>query len=382
MTTKEECDRITNYVKEKIIDFGYPLEVHSVVTEDGYINSMFRIPHGKLGPIEISERFPVLLVHGLLASCADFVNEEKGLGYFLADAGYDVWIANCRGTTFSREHISLDCFKNRKEYWDFSWHEIGYYDIPAMIDYVLSITSRSKLFYVGHSQGVTAFMVLLSSKPKYNEKIILCCGLAPVAIFNRARIFPLKIFSYCILLIQDFLNFFSIKITELPGTSMVRRFLRQGKNNSIMRVLCLSYLSLTSGHANKPQAETMDLTQIGITTTNTASWRQVIHYSQVVKSDVFSNYDHGKSRNKEKYGTESLSAYDLSRVSAPVALFYGKNDLNYHEDDVNTLAGKLGNVVLKHAVDLDLFNHLDFLYAKDSIPLLYNHITNIMKKYK
>ena len=68
--------------------WGYPEEEHFVLTEDGYILGMHRIPHGRgrkrstLGP-------PVFLAHGLTASSAQWVfgPPEKSLGFLLADAG-------------------------------------------------------------------------------------------------------------------------------------------------------------------------------------------------------------------------------------------------------------------------------------------------------
>lgn len=56
---------------------------------------------------------------------------------------------------------------------------VGVYDLPATIDYVLNTSNRSQLHYVGHSQGTTAFFVMTSQIPEYNDKILLMTALAP-----------------------------------------------------------------------------------------------------------------------------------------------------------------------------------------------------------
>jgi hypothetical protein len=44
-------------------------------------------------------------------------------------------------------------------------------DLPAMIDFVLSITEQRDLHYVGHSQATTSFFVGASLQAHLNNKI-------------------------------------------------------------------------------------------------------------------------------------------------------------------------------------------------------------------
>lgn len=76
--------------------------------------------------------------------------------YILADQGYDVWIGNARGNKYSRAHTYLDP-DTGVDFWDFTWHQIGVYDLPAMIDYVLEQTGQEDMFYIGHSQVIITF---------------------------------------------------------------------------------------------------------------------------------------------------------------------------------------------------------------------------------
>jgi pimeloyl-ACP methyl ester carboxylesterase len=69
-----------------------------------------------------------------------------------------------------------------------SWDEHGNYDIPAMIDQIISVTEQEKIFYIGHSMGTTGFMVMANDKPAYQDKIHLASFLAPVAVSKRTNI--------------------------------------------------------------------------------------------------------------------------------------------------------------------------------------------------
>ena len=68
----------------------------------------------------------------------------------VANAGYDVWFPNNRGTRWSNKHVSLD--PKSKEYSDaVDWENMGTQDIPAVIDFITKKTGYDKVSYFGHS---------------------------------------------------------------------------------------------------------------------------------------------------------------------------------------------------------------------------------------
>jgi pimeloyl-ACP methyl ester carboxylesterase len=76
------------------------------------------------------------------------------MAFFFADAGFDVWMNNSRGNRFSKNHTYLDP-ETDADYWNFSFYELGKFDQPAVIDFILQKTRVQNLTYVGHSQGTT-----------------------------------------------------------------------------------------------------------------------------------------------------------------------------------------------------------------------------------
>lgn len=94
----------------------------------------------------------------------------------LFEEGYDVWLANNRGVEHSLTHSKLDYQKNGKAYWNFSFAEIGKFDIPAMVSEIKRITEREdskevnlyaivkKIQFVGYDQGATAMLYALAKQ--------------------------------------------------------------------------------------------------------------------------------------------------------------------------------------------------------------------------
>lgn len=161
---------------ELLQEHGHKGERHGIITQDGYKLVIHRVCSDN----KTISNPPILLVHGFLFTSSDWIllGPEKAFAYLLSDNGYDVWLGNSRGNTYSMDHETLDPLE--KEFWNFSFHEMGYYDLPATIDYILNVTKQEKLVYAGHSQGATQLMVLLSTRSEYNSKIVQAHLLGPV----------------------------------------------------------------------------------------------------------------------------------------------------------------------------------------------------------
>lgn len=62
-----------------------------------------------------------------------------------------MWLPNSRGNRYSRNHTTLS--PESSAFWQFSFNEMGRFDIPNTIDYILAQTQQTSLFHIGHSQG-------------------------------------------------------------------------------------------------------------------------------------------------------------------------------------------------------------------------------------
>ncbi|CAN1783930.1 Triacylglycerol lipase 2 [Linum perenne] len=182
---------------------GYTCEEHTVTTSDGYILSLQRIPVGYSGGSH-GERTPVLLQHGVLMDGMTWLllPPRQSLAFVLADHGYDVWIANSRGTKYSRGHTSLST--DEKGYWDWSWDELVKYDLPATVDYVHHQTGQN-MHYIGHSQGTLTALAAFS-KGQLMNRLRSATLLCPVAYLGQMSSFLAKI-GADIFLGEDLYNF-------------------------------------------------------------------------------------------------------------------------------------------------------------------------------
>lgn len=179
-------------VTKLINNVGYQGEAHKVKTQDGYFLTVHRVRSRE----NEKTKGTAFLMHGLFRNSADFLatGPKIALPYLLADSGFDVFIGNSRGSKFSTEHDNHSY--NSSEFWNFSWHEIGFFDLPAMIEFSLNKSKSSKLFYTGHSQGCTSILALLSTRPSYNSLISQMHLLAPPIFMSHGTSPAFKIGSW------------------------------------------------------------------------------------------------------------------------------------------------------------------------------------------
>lgn len=153
-------------------DQDEPIVFPADYLENGNAKPSQQYPPGK-------QKYPVLLVHGLLQSAGSYcTNDDDSLAFYLAKSGYDVWLGNNRHG-FRPRHQMLTY--NDPRMWNWNIRQMGVMDLSALISRVLSETGFPKLGLVCHSQGTTQTFVALAKeqRPDLGNSISVFCALAP-----------------------------------------------------------------------------------------------------------------------------------------------------------------------------------------------------------
>lgn len=363
--------------------YGYPVEEYKVTTEDGYILTLYRIPHGVKNATNTNERKePVFIQHGLMSSAMDFLitGPDRALGFVLADAGYDVWLGNTRGSTYSRAHRDLS--PDAKQYWQFTWHEIGERDLPAMINFVLRQTGYRKLHYVGHSQGTTAYFVMCNQQPRMQEKIQTMNALAPIAYMSNLYSPLVRFIAPFSDTIAKMYNYSSTNTGEVMAHSELMKVAGYElcKRESAYNQLCANMIYLAGGWGSD-QLDPDQISDILSYSPASSSIFQLAHYGQEVVSGDFGGFDFGVRTNLNRYAKPSPPKYDTSKITSRVALHYSDNDWLAAVVDVDKLSNRLQNMVGKYRVPESRFNHMDFCWGKDAKRYVYDRVIGVMRRF-
>ncbi|KFW89340.1 Lipase member M, partial [Phalacrocorax carbo] len=344
---------------------GYPSEEYEVLTRDGYYVSLNRIPHGRENPRNRGSHWVENLAN-------------NSLGFILADSGYDVWLGNSRGTSWSQRHQQLSA--DQVEFWDFSFHEMAMYDLPAMINFVLQKTGQKQIYYVGYSQGCTIAFIAFSSMPELAQKIRMFFALAPAVTIKHAKS-PIVKMSF--LLDRQFRMFpeGKHKKSTLPFSDASLRirklwgFLPQLCRHPLLHKPCANLLFLLGGYNEK----NLNMTRLDVYTSHypdRTSVKNMIHWAQVMKSGEFKAFDYG-SKNPAMYHQETPPSYQVEEMPVPTAVWSGGEDWAADPRDVRLLLPRIAHLVTySHIPD---WNHWDFIWGLDAPRRLYSSILELME---
>ncbi|XP_053307248.1 lysosomal acid lipase/cholesteryl ester hydrolase-like [Spea bombifrons] len=360
-------------ISELITFWGYPSEEYEVITEDSYILSINRIPHG----IKRSSPVPkpvVYLQHGLLADGSNWVTNlaNNSLGFILADAGYDVWIGNSRGNTWSRKHRTLS--PEQAEFWAFSYDEMAKEDLPAVINFILKKTGQEQIYYVGHSQGTTIGFIAFSSMPELAKKIKMFFGLAPVATIKFSNSPLAKLGYFPEFIVKDLFG----KKEFLPQTYFIRWLATHLCTHELVDNLCGNIFFVLCGFNEK----NLNMTRVNVYSSHCpagTSVQNMIHWGQAVKSGELKAFDWGYKGNIAHYNQTTPPCYRVRDMKIPTALWSGGNDWLADRKDIAMLLTQVSNLV--YHKEIPEWEHLDFIWGLDAPYRMYNEILDLMKKY-
>ncbi|CAG0900961.1 unnamed protein product [Darwinula stevensoni] len=206
------------------------------------------------------------------------------------------------------------------------WHEMGKFDLPAILDAMTEKTGQEKLL-----------MHPVSYPCHYKTQESLVAGLMSTA---KDRYVP------------------------YPGH----------RSQLVYR----SHIGIFAPFVNPVQAV---LDVLLCHTPAGTSAQNIVHFAQEVYAKKFQQYDWGKAKNLKRYGSIEPPEYDLSKVITPTFLYWGKNDSLADPTDVEWLSNRLPASCLIgcYPVDFTDWNHLDFLYGEDAKKLVYDKMLNKMK---
>eukprot|EP00440_Ansanella_granifera_P058470 gb/GFBE01063371.1/.p1 GENE.gb/GFBE01063371.1/~~gb/GFBE01063371.1/.p1 ORF type:complete len:430 (+),score=95.49 gb/GFBE01063371.1/:1-1290(+) len=346
-------------------------EMHNVTTEDGYVLTMFRIPGaGK----------PVIVQHGILDSSWDMViggESKSAVALAIASWGYDVWLPNARGNTFSRKHVRYEV--SSQEFWNTSVADLSMFDTPANIAYVLNVTGAKSVTYVGHSQGSeTMFLGLAEwtwtgapsprraqqqkARTFLESSIDLFVGLSPVSYLKDTRSALLWAVSHAHF--GDLIYKYDSK-AFLPHTwpsALLEQQLCFWITKFSPIKVCEIGLSLICGVSDQDDKQRVTAAS-GVVPAGTPM-RNIVQFQQFIDSGRVGDFDFGAAGNLAAYGQSDVPNATFSTIKVPMALLFAGNDDLAAPGDRARLLSELDARHVSHKIYED-FSHATWFVGTD-----------------
>ncbi|XP_030720859.2 lipase member K isoform X1 [Globicephala melas] len=360
-------------ISQIISYWGYPYEKYDIVTKDGYILGIYRIPHGRACP-RTAAKPAVYLQHGLIASASNWICNlpNNSLAFLLADVCYDVWMGNSRGNIWSRRHVKLST--TSPEYWAFSLDEMAKYDLPATINFIIEKTGQERLYYVGHSQGTTTAFIAFSTNPELAKRIKIFFALAPVTTvkYTQTPIKKLTTLSRKVIkmLFGDKMFYPHILFDRFIATKVC--------NQKIFHRICSNFLFTWSGFDPK----NLNMSRLDVYLSQSpagTSVQNMLHWAQAINSGQFQAFDWGNpDQNMRHFHQRTPPLYNVSKMEVPTAVWSGGQDPVADLKDVENLLPKITRLIYFKLIPH--YNHVDFYLGQDAPYEVYQDLIRLMEE--
>jgi lysosomal acid lipase/cholesteryl ester hydrolase len=257
------------------------------------------------------------------------------------------------------------------------------HDMPAMLNYILALTGRETLSYVGHSEGTMQAFAGFSVNQDLAKKVSYFGALAPVAYVGgtTSPVFSALAHTYLDKLFE------TLGVAEFWPKSPLIQDLLAKYSCAFVDFACDSIINAFAG-----PSDNVNNSRIHVYITQTpagTSVKNVAHFAQAIRDNAFRRFDYGYTcsrrlplalcptvlcKNKAVYGDFEPPAWELGQMRYPrVALFSGKKDWLATSTDVAKLRAQLptGTIVYDREV---AYNHLDFTWAINGREKVYGDL--------
>eukprot|EP00727_Mastigamoeba_balamuthi_P009308 m51a1_g50 hypothetical protein (384) ;mRNA; r:169353-170746 len=338
---------------DQIAGQGYPVELHTTTTRDGYHISSYRIPR--------AGATAVLFVHGLLSSALGWVANapRSSLPFLFHDAGYDVWIANMRGTSNATGHERLR--PDSREYWDWSFAERGLYDMPALVELATRVSGSPSVVVVGHSEGTTEPFVFLSMEREQSAKVSLFMALSPVVHVKDTQSWPFVVAKT----VDLYRLTRAFGVAKVCANDRLVDVVGEAACRLLPGVCDLAFSAIAGwdlGNADRTRED------VYVASGDCTSAMDFGHGFQLANTNELRLFDYGRWQNRRRYGQDRPPLVPVGNITTPIALFYGGRDAIVVPEDVEkyTIPG-LNPQALERTPPrrIDSWNHLDFMWSAD-----------------
>ncbi|CAH1963577.1 unnamed protein product [Acanthoscelides obtectus] len=355
--------------QEQIITtWGFFSVTHLVITEDGYALKLIQawdLNGQRAGKKMLPD--PVVVGHGHMQDSNSMVFQgDMSIVQQLIKQGYYVWLVNFRGNSYSAAHMTI---RDKTKFYDFSFDEMGMYDMPAVLKTVKRLTKTSGTpVFLGYGMSNAAAFIYAITKPqeaqKYLKGIVAWAPLIYVSNMKSLVWFALQFVPYFESLWKETFHG-EVKVSY----DMVQKFCTQ----YTFQLFICNFFRMFIGGDNIQQINP-ELLPLGLLShAERSSYKTLVHYAQLVQTGKFQAMDLGSKKNNITYGQTTPMQYNISAINVPVAIYYGPNDWLTDSVDVQQIYSELNPKVRcgLYRINYDKFSHTDFQEAKVADPLLY-----------